>query len=37
MRLPLLWFLLAKAGHAPNAVGVYELGWCGMPWRLSPS
>jgi len=26
MRLPLLGFLLAKAGHAPNAVGVYELG-----------
>jgi glutaconate CoA-transferase subunit B len=26
MRLPLLGFLLAKATHAPNAVGVYELG-----------
>jgi len=26
MRLPLLGFLLAKAGHAPGAVGVYELG-----------
>jgi len=26
MRLPLLGFLLAKAGHARNAVGVYELG-----------
>jgi glutaconate CoA-transferase subunit B len=26
MRLPLLGFLLAKAAHAPNAVGVYELG-----------
>ncbi len=26
MRLPLLGFLLAKNTHAPNAVGVYELG-----------
>ena len=26
MRLPLLGFLLAKSTHAPNAVGVYELG-----------
>lgn len=26
MRLPLLGFLLAKATHAPDAVGVYELG-----------
>lgn len=26
MRLPLLGFLLAKATHAPQAVGVYELG-----------
>jgi glutaconate CoA-transferase subunit B len=26
MRLPLLGFLLAKSIHAPNAVGVYELG-----------
>ncbi|MFO7709027.1 MAG: CoA-transferase [Desulfobacterales bacterium] len=26
MRLPLLGFLLAKATHAPHAVGVYELG-----------
>ncbi len=26
MRLPLLGFLLAKATHAPRAVGVYELG-----------
>jgi len=26
MRLPLLGFLLAKRNHAPNAVGVYELG-----------
>lgn len=26
MRLPLLGFLLAKAAHAPHAVGVYELG-----------
>jgi len=26
MRLPLLGFLLAKRTHAPNAVGVYELG-----------
>ncbi|MFH1974195.1 MAG: CoA-transferase [Pseudomonadota bacterium] len=26
MRLPLLGFLLAKRSHAPNAVGVYELG-----------
>jgi glutaconate CoA-transferase subunit B len=26
MRLPLLGFLLAKATHAPKAVGVYELG-----------
>ena len=26
MRLPLLGFLLAKSLHAPNAVGVYELG-----------
>lgn len=26
MRLPLLGFLLAKATHAPNAIGVYELG-----------
>jgi len=26
MRLPLLGFLLAKATHAPSAVGVYELG-----------
>ncbi len=26
MRLPLLGFQLAKTGHAPNAVGVYELG-----------
>jgi glutaconate CoA-transferase subunit B len=26
MRLPLLGFFLAKATHAPNAVGVYELG-----------
>jgi len=26
MRLPLLGFLLAKAAHAPGAVGVYELG-----------
>jgi glutaconate CoA-transferase subunit B len=26
MRLPLLGFLLAKATHAPNAVGIYELG-----------
>ena len=26
MRLPLLGFLLAKQTHAPNAVGVYELG-----------
>jgi glutaconate CoA-transferase, subunit B len=26
MRLPLLGFLLAKTTHAPNAVGVYELG-----------
>jgi glutaconate CoA-transferase, subunit B len=26
MRLPLLGFLLAKATHAPEAVGVYELG-----------
>lgn len=26
MRLPLLGFLLAKSSHAPNAVGVYELG-----------
>jgi glutaconate CoA-transferase subunit B len=26
MRLPLLGFLLAKATHAPNAMGVYELG-----------
>lgn len=26
MRLPLLGFLLAKSTHAPNAVGIYELG-----------
>jgi glutaconate CoA-transferase subunit B len=26
MRLPLLGFFLAKSTHAPNAVGVYELG-----------
>jgi glutaconate CoA-transferase subunit B len=26
MRLPLLGFLLAKSLHAPNAVGIYELG-----------
>lgn len=26
MRLPLLGFLLAQARHAPNAIGVYELG-----------
>jgi glutaconate CoA-transferase subunit B len=26
MRLPLLGFLLAKATHAPRAVGIYELG-----------
>jgi glutaconate CoA-transferase subunit B len=26
MRLPLLGFLLAQATHAPNALGVYELG-----------
>ncbi|UCH21810.1 MAG: CoA-transferase [Deltaproteobacteria bacterium] len=26
MRLPLLGFLLAKSTHAPNAIGVYELG-----------
>ena len=26
MRLPLLAFLLAKSTHAPNAVGIYELG-----------
>jgi glutaconate CoA-transferase subunit B len=26
MRLPLLGFLLAKGTHAPNAIGVYELG-----------
>ncbi len=26
MRLPLLGFLLAKSAHAPDAVGVYELG-----------
>ena len=26
MRLPLLGFLLAKSTHAPNALGVYELG-----------
>ena len=26
MRLPLLGFLLAKSAHAPNAVGIYELG-----------
>jgi glutaconate CoA-transferase subunit B len=26
MRLPLLGYLLAKSTHAPNAVGVYELG-----------
>ena len=26
MRLPLLGFLLAKSSHAPEAVGVYELG-----------
>jgi len=26
MRLPLLGFLLAKNTHAPNAMGVYELG-----------
>jgi glutaconate CoA-transferase subunit B len=26
MRLPLLGFQLAKSSHAPNAVGVYELG-----------
>ncbi len=26
MRLPLLGFQLAKSAHAPNAVGVYELG-----------
>ncbi|MFZ0131540.1 MAG: CoA-transferase [Desulfobacterales bacterium] len=26
MRLPLLGFLLAKSTHAPNAVGMYELG-----------
>ena len=26
MRLPLLGFLLAKNTHAPNAVGIYELG-----------
>lgn len=26
MRLPILGFLLAQATHAPNAVGVYELG-----------
>jgi glutaconate CoA-transferase subunit B len=26
MRLPLLAFLLAKSTHAPNAIGVYELG-----------
>jgi glutaconate CoA-transferase subunit B len=26
MRLPLLGFLLAKATHAPEAVGIYELG-----------
>lgn len=26
MRLPLLGFLLARGTHAPNAVGVYELG-----------
>jgi glutaconate CoA-transferase subunit B len=26
MRLPLLGFQLAKHGHAPNAIGVYELG-----------
>ena len=26
MRLPLLGFLLAKGTHAPNAVGIYELG-----------
>ncbi len=26
MRLPLLGFLLAKLTHAPNAVGIYELG-----------
>ncbi len=26
MRLPLLGFLLAKSTHAPNVVGVYELG-----------
>ena len=26
MRLPLLGFLLAKRTHAPNAVGIYELG-----------
>jgi glutaconate CoA-transferase subunit B len=26
MRLPLLGFLLAKSTHAPNAIGIYELG-----------
>ncbi|MGD8524500.1 MAG: CoA-transferase [Desulfobacterales bacterium] len=26
MRLPLLGFLLAKSSHAPDAIGVYELG-----------
>ena len=26
MRLPLLGFLLAKSTHAPNALGIYELG-----------
>jgi glutaconate CoA-transferase subunit B len=26
MRLPLLGFLVAKSSHAPNAIGVYELG-----------
>ena len=26
MRLPLLGFLLAKSTHAPNAIGLYELG-----------
>ncbi len=26
MRLPLLGFLLAKSTHAPNSVGIYELG-----------
>lgn len=26
MRLPILGFLLAKSTHAPNAIGIYELG-----------